>query len=110
MKRYALGTTDEFDGDGEQFYTVADLIDNDDRDTMRALVVLGDRDAIAAFPVPETRGRQWAAQLRENTGCPDSHIYSTIGLFNSRRDAEIWLTAYCNLHGYWLPSQRIREY
>ena len=51
MKRYDLGTTNELpeDYDGEQFYTVADAISNDDWDFIRAVAAQGDADAVAAL-------------------------------------------------------------
>jgi hypothetical protein len=51
MKKYELGTTNEVAPDytGGQFYTVADLIENDDWDTVRELAEMGDLDAETAI-------------------------------------------------------------
>jgi len=47
MKRYELGTTNEVSADyeGEQFFTVADLVANGDDETLLELAAKGDEDA-----------------------------------------------------------------
>ena len=47
MKRYELGSTNEVPADyeGEQFFTVADLVANGDDETLLELAARGDEDA-----------------------------------------------------------------
>ena len=49
--RYDLGTTNPVadDYDGEQFYTVADLLANDDMEGLLELAKIGDQDAVGAL-------------------------------------------------------------